>query len=33
VPLEQVDEHRWRCPQTGAEYLERDDALTEASNP
>jgi acetyltransferase-like isoleucine patch superfamily enzyme len=30
VPLERVDENTWRCPQTGAEYVERDDALTEA---
>ena len=32
IPLEQVDAQTWRCPQTGAEYVERDDSLTEAEN-
>jgi acetyltransferase-like isoleucine patch superfamily enzyme len=30
VPLEQHAADRWRCPQTGAEYLENDGTLTEA---
>jgi UDP-2-acetamido-3-amino-2,3-dideoxy-glucuronate N-acetyltransferase len=30
VPLEQHGADRWRCPQTGAEYLENDGTLTEA---
>ncbi len=31
VPLEQLDEHTWRCPRTGQRYLEDNDQLTEAS--
>jgi acetyltransferase-like isoleucine patch superfamily enzyme len=32
VPLEPAGEGRWVCPQTGAEYLESDDILTEATS-
>jgi hypothetical protein len=30
VPLDDVGDHRWRCPSTGAEYVEDDGRLTEA---
>lgn len=29
VPLEHDGDNRWRCPQTGADYLENDGTLTE----
>jgi acetyltransferase-like isoleucine patch superfamily enzyme len=31
VPLESVEDGRWRCPRTGEMYDERDGALTEAA--
>ena len=30
VPLEDAGGGRWRCPQTGDEYVEQDGLLTEA---
>ena len=32
VPLEQVDAHTWRCPETGELYVESNDSLTEANH-
>jgi acetyltransferase-like isoleucine patch superfamily enzyme len=32
VPLEDVGRGRWRCPETGEEYVEVDDGLTEAAD-
>ncbi len=31
VPLEETDPGRWRCPRTGAEYIEKDGTLSEVS--
>ncbi len=32
VPLDEAGEGRWRCPQTGDEYVETDGTLTEAND-
>nr|WP_267593175.1 acyltransferase [Carbonactinospora thermoautotrophica] len=31
VPLEETGPDRWRCPRTGAEYIEKDGTLSEVS--